>query len=34
MGENFAAVKIDINRNEEILSDKKKQLRDQAKTNK
>jgi hypothetical protein len=34
MGENFAAVKIDISRNEEVLNEKKKQLREQAKTNK
>lgn len=34
MGENFAAVKIEISRNEEVLSEKKKQLREQAKTNK
>jgi hypothetical protein len=34
MGENFAAVKIEISCNEEVLSDKKRQLREQAKTNK
>ncbi len=34
MGEKFAAVKTDIIRNEDILAEKKNQLRSQAKVNK
>lgn len=34
MGEEFAAVKIEISKNEDILSEKKTQLRAQSKLNK